>query len=567
MSGLVGRINNFIKGLSQSDIQSNEHTKSPVEDFKKKPSLFYDEQKIILDKFQHIKTPSFILEYRNRHLQKKPSQNDAYVTLTNEKLYEDSLKYREKSGTPCEYVELKSYYTTFTHLDNQQLQYYFYWRDSFLNGIILDASLSYRFLFVYELLNYSFNPNAAFNISALVRLLDAYKEREEYSFYRYMNIWISDMLLEIGEERLANDYFNPGKVHYEDRLYQKFKKNEESLAALTYSDWKPYMDIRKPTPFYETHRMKINKAFRESIPILQRLLVEQSGSLENCWFDKRKDERRRYVFQGAVLGRESNRDSYSYLIDAVYVKGQLREDITQLHRLAENVMREVLGEKRMIQAAEEQFPAGLKEEMLRLKIEEQEAKANKKKKTTSRFVTVKGGEKTEGGVIPQPLREESPIVNFVPLEFNDDKIKMLSKENDELQRLFQQYEAEAEKEPKESIADVSAESEEQKIEQAKSKVPDVLSVLSVQSGEAEEDVQALIDELNEKQKQFLQLFQEGELDQKAGVDFIKLQKSMPSVFLDALNEKAEEILGDILIEQDGDTYVINEDFINILEYV
>lgn len=91
MSGLVGRINNFIKGLSQSDIQSNEHTKSPVEDFKKKPSLFYDEQKIILDKFQHIKTPSFILEYRNRHLQKKPSQNDAYVTLTNEKLYDFHL--------------------------------------------------------------------------------------------------------------------------------------------------------------------------------------------------------------------------------------------------------------------------------------------------------------------------------------------------------------------------------------------------------------------------------------------------------------------------------------------
>jgi hypothetical protein len=537
LKNLFIRILNFFINNIYPNVKYNQKEGLIPPDNPKKASLFYDEEKVILKQFQHIKTPEFLSNYRNRYI---------YKNIVNT-LYDDSLKYRERAGTTCEYVYLESYYTTFTHLSESQLKYYFYWRDSFLNGLILDASLSYRFLFAYELISYSFNQSTAFNISTLVRLFDAYKEKGEYGFQQYLNNWIADMLFEVEENNLARK--NYSQENYEDALYKKFKKYKDSLETLTYIDWKPHMVIRKPTMFYDQHKVKINKTFRASIPILQRLLAEKNESLEDRWFDKRKEKHERSLFQGAVLGRDSNINSISYTINSVNVSAKLSEDLTQLYRLAENVIREILGEKRMIKVTEDLFPARLKEELIRLKIEEQIAKENKKKKP-SRFVKVKGGEgKTEGGMIPQPPKEETLATNSgIILEFNDDRIKMLSNENDAFQKLFQQYE-EVEREPSNSIIKVP-------LELGKLEITPVFSVFEE---EPEEDVQEFIDKLNEGQKQFLHLFDNGKLDQKSGNDFIKSQKSMPSVYLDSLNEVAKQTLGDILVEQDESIYVMNED--------
>lgn len=80
---------------------------------------------------------------------------------------------------------------TFRSLNHRQKQWYFYWRSCVLSKNYIDTDLSYIFIFVYELLNYSFNKNAAFNISMLERLRDAYSSRYN-TLEKYLNRWIND---------------------------------------------------------------------------------------------------------------------------------------------------------------------------------------------------------------------------------------------------------------------------------------------------------------------------------------------------------------------------------------
>ncbi len=69
-----------------------------------------------------------------------------------------------------------AYWTTFEKLDGSQKKWYFYWREQVLNGKYPDTDLSYVILFMYELMNYTFNQSSAFNISMMVRLHGAYQE-------------------------------------------------------------------------------------------------------------------------------------------------------------------------------------------------------------------------------------------------------------------------------------------------------------------------------------------------------------------------------------------------------
>ncbi|MFP3681637.1 TerB N-terminal domain-containing protein, partial [Pseudomonas sp. SIMBA_041] len=74
-----------------------------------------------------------------------------------------------------------------------------------LNGNYLETDLSYLILFTYELINYSFNQNAAFNVSMMVRLYEEYKDRMP-GCKTYLSDWIHDFLLELDEVGLASEW-------------------------------------------------------------------------------------------------------------------------------------------------------------------------------------------------------------------------------------------------------------------------------------------------------------------------------------------------------------------------
>ncbi|GEN32971.1 TerB N-terminal domain-containing protein [Aneurinibacillus danicus] len=160
---------------------------------------FYNETDLILPEFQYLKTPTHILEeiecirqpvHRNR--------SGIYIEVStyHSEFVKQSLAYSRRVGKKCSHIPLKAYYTTFQHLDERQKEWYFYWRSQVLQGNYPNTDLSYIFLFVYELINYSFNQNAAFNISMLMRLYKNYKERHP-NLEHYLLRWKEDFLHEI----------------------------------------------------------------------------------------------------------------------------------------------------------------------------------------------------------------------------------------------------------------------------------------------------------------------------------------------------------------------------------
>ena len=81
-------------------------------------------------------------------IRKKKSEYDLYTEF-----YEDALRYKDVVGLPCDAVPYYSYVPQYNQLSDEQLSYYFWWRTCFREGKDIEVDYSYVLLFVFELLN------------------------------------------------------------------------------------------------------------------------------------------------------------------------------------------------------------------------------------------------------------------------------------------------------------------------------------------------------------------------------------------------------------------------------
>lgn len=230
---------------------------------------FYSMDNIILNKYAHIKTPQYIFD----SLQKFKIDEEYIEWLANKIISPksivfawDSLKYANIRGNIAIYVPLVYYRATFRRLNDAQKEWYFYWRQRVLNDEYLDTDIDYILLFTYELINYTFNDNAAFNVSMMERLYESYRERKP-ELENYLPIWIHDFLIELGEEKLAEDWC----ISYEPRedpSYKRIVKNQDRLDKICITAWKKYLKSYKETEFFRNNKSKIYDTFRQGIVLL-----------------------------------------------------------------------------------------------------------------------------------------------------------------------------------------------------------------------------------------------------------------------------------------------------------
>lgn len=60
-------------------------------------------------------------------------------------------QFEHKEGKKAELVPFMQYYPTYSSMDKQQKEWYFYWRSQVRKGIYLDTDLSYIFVHVTEM--------------------------------------------------------------------------------------------------------------------------------------------------------------------------------------------------------------------------------------------------------------------------------------------------------------------------------------------------------------------------------------------------------------------------------
>lgn len=522
---------------------------------------FYSEKDIVLPKYIDLKTPIDIKASIEEV--KKPNKNryekggivfEVSMSSSHQSFIRDSLRYSQTRGVETKEIPFQSYWPTFENLDKKQSKWYFYWREQALKGNYLDVDLSYIFIFVYELINYSFNINAAFNVSMLVRLNEAYKERHP-KLKKYLDGWIADMLFEINERELANEWVEEGYNTQTPRLYTLIQ-NQDSLESISITYWKPYIKNYRETEFFSKNKNKIYKRFKESIPSLKELYEKEGKSLLGEWFEIKKEREVRYLYRGAVLGREYH-DTHVH-VERVYAKEDLTKVVSNLFRLAENVVRSENNKKRNIKVDESMLPEDMKEVMFK-----------------SRFKTVKKrDENIKGSKIPEPPQEEQTAekeVNRNEIQFDWDEI---SQKDKELNLIKDKIEA---KETHDQIT-------EDDVSEAPTAGNNVVDVSNAQTPEVDnqqgekrsvsdifvavdEGYDELVESLSSTQQEFLSLLKNGEIRMAKASEFAKQNGMMLGVFLSEINEIAMEHIDDTLLEEKDDKVIIIEDYEEVIDMV
>ena len=578
---------------------------------------FYNESDIILEKYKHLITPDYIKCSLHEIIGNKKNNNKiiSMELITNStKFIKDSVKYSNTRGQKCSFKPLMCYWTTFDKLDAKQKKWYFYWRESVLKGNYIDTDLSYIILFVYELLNYSFNDNAAFNISMLERLYDAYIDRYK-KLERYIKPWMNDFLFELGEVSINEKDYN-----IEDKMYINLNVSNDLIDKISITSWKPFIQYNE-TKFFEANKYKIYKVFKKNMLILNNFYCEKGTSVLKEWFDEKEKSTHLYLYNSAVIGRKVKIKNISYIKHEP--KAKMYHQITQVFRLSENIVRNQMNENRKIKVEINQLPEGyveyLDSELGDLKVDE---------KIKNRFKNVKNKGKDNSVEIPKRVYNEK-IDKKPEINFDDELISNISSEGDRLIELFnQEYDDKLSdevffklKQEKNYVNEVLSKEElseengtvkisksiatEKVDEKSKIKFNDKLVNNIISEGDVlielfnaeyddklkddinlnlkeenkqEEkkdinelffkedlsvDVESFIKSLTNIEKRFICKFENLEIYTKNAMAFSKENGIMASMLVDGINEKSMEYLEDIFIELIDEKYIIYEDYRNV----
>lgn len=513
----------------------------------------YTEESVYIDQFKHIKTTPKILNMLADAVRKPNSENRNGITFTvtydvrERNFVRDSIKYKNMTHPKCEMPRFQAFYSTFSDMNKEQKNWYFYWREQVINGHYPETDLSYIYVFVYELINYSFNPNAAFNLSMMDRLYKAYKD--QHPIERFIRL-IGDMLYELGEYRLAEKWSpNPPQV---PPLYKQLNERQDSLSRISITYWKSYLAQHRPSKFFVENKNKIYKTFKECLPLLELSHLKRNNKkLIDVYFEQREETEQRWLFPGMVSIRAEN-NFIKYKNVNIYPTEQLLKEVSAFFRLSENVTRLLNGEKRQLQMDEGIFSSELKEDMI-------EFLSRPKEKGRFKTVKTKAGEKTGSAIPPKP--DETP--KFV-IEFNDERIKQLKEETDLLVDEVERRSIEPQDEDKEILGD--ADLGEPEIEEKDKGLNKFFS----SSGDDidSEQIEVFIDSLSATEKAFIQQFKDLECSKSEAVLFLKAKGQMLGVVLSSLNEKAQDSLEDNFLGDDGEFLSIYEEFevvVNLLK--
>ncbi|WP_281244715.1 TerB N-terminal domain-containing protein [Salibacterium qingdaonense] len=478
-----------------------------------------------------------------------------------------SVKYNNRTQQQCKEIPLQAYWTTFDHLNEKQFKWYIYWRQEALKLNFMEVDLSYIILFGYELINYSFNSKAAFNVSMMVHLLENYKELHP-NLEKYFSTWLADMLYELKEPELAEVWDDNQAFYRVPKLYNELHHKEADKISMNI--WHKYIYNYKETKFFQEHKNKIYKTFKKSILILQSIHQENNSTLLNEWFEINQTREIRRLFTSAVVERDVD-DTHIY-VTSFSIKNALNEEITNLFRLSENITRRMNGVNRQIKVEEENLPSGLKEKM------ESNFIKGDYEETENRFQVVQQKTKEEqGSAIPAKPSEnnaetENRNEDKAEVTFDAALISKTVSDTTDLVNTVEEMEGEERKEeeatnPFQSAVAYSS-TENSGVPSNNETEPAFQTMFDVNDDESEaEDMKAFFSSLLYEELQFFNLFHNDVLDIADAESFIKQNNQMLNVFIAGINEKSNEHLEDNIVELDNSSIVIMEDYSDLLNEV
>jgi len=182
----------------------------------------------------------------------------------------------------AETVPFKTYFPCYQKMGYKQLRTYFTWRSRVRGGYVGEASLSYAFLYIYELLN---NVGVASPQEGLERLVAFWRDFREYEMVTlnaYMVRWLKDYFIYYGLEGEFGDFV---ETHGIEKHYPEARGEKDAQDGERSFDWFCSLskyDARKSPFFTDGDKGEL---MREGFGFAMRRLEEAFGRV-GIWFDE-----------------------------------------------------------------------------------------------------------------------------------------------------------------------------------------------------------------------------------------------------------------------------------------
>lgn len=458
-----------------------------------------------------------------------------------DEFYDQSYNNRNHIVKSAAFEPFHTYWPTFGSMSKFQQQWYFYWREEVVNGNYPDTDLSYIFLFTYELMAYSFEPNPNKSVAVLIRMYEAYQERYT-KLNAYLPEWIGDLFYEGEREDLAADWYARSSVRSASHVgqYEAFDRfnSAELFIKIPFRLWKKQFIYYRTNQFNKEHAALLTRAYKKGLEETNLYYLEANRkTLIDHWFPMQRSEST-YLFRSAVMTRK--RSSVSKQVIRRGPTPQTHHELNALLRFVENLVRVNQGINRKIKVDEDMIPDALK------------------KRLEQRFSLVqKSATGTKTSTIPPEL-----TVNLTEsFELDTELISRLKLESDAIQSALQVEDLET-LVLQEAAVSTERVQAEKPLQEADSENP----LASLGSG-ASQEVALFASQLTDLEREFLTMFTDEVEPIKSCTAFAKKRGMMLNTLIHTINEKAVEYLGDVLLEEDRDNYIVVVDFIDIIDEV
>ena len=174
-------------------------------------------------------------------------------------------------------AEFSMYFPNYQMMSYEQLRTYFTWRGNVRRGIVNETSLSYVFVYIYELIHNVGVSDCEDGLDKLAFIWGEYRVYEK-KLDRYMNGWIKDYYITNDFPALFDQYLQ--KVERLEKLYKR------STVESLFDYYDPYSDykIKKSAFFSPQTERTIAACFDYCVKALDAYMRGQNAEFEDLIF-------------------------------------------------------------------------------------------------------------------------------------------------------------------------------------------------------------------------------------------------------------------------------------------
>lgn len=439
-----------------------------------------------------------------------------------ERFFAQMLEYADVQGEPAVYAPFSERWPTYETMDEDQRAWYFYWRSLVRQGEYPETDLAYIYVLIYEILSDMGWTTAKEGYLLLLGLWTHYRWQ-----HRRLDLYLPEWLLDFAlshklpfvfppEEDMAR-YFPSVKI---DALIAVYKRKRPLRLPFTLIKALSDYDITT-SRFYEGNEATVKAAVPQVIAALDAALRKEKGRGILTAYGPQKSVKESYnLFQGAVCPREN--EAVFMTVKPYSTHARLRKYLGDILRFVDNSLRRITG-----------FRGRLSGDV-------------PKAQTAALIAAFLEREYGMGGYVDPVI--DAPITK----ELDFDSIEVLRRESEAVREALyvpeeEEFEEDEEHSQIESITvDVSPEHE---IEQLVPEECVTNGMSSLATDELSPELVELLENLSDMQSEALEMIVTGHGDLAR---LAEEHLTMPEMVVDELNEIAMEILGDLLIDTDGE---------------